>query len=256
MATPVDPAAHNDAVWRRGSWVAVYDHEDLHPGERVLLDRYAGPLSGRVLELGPGAGRVTVHLARQAAQLTAYELSPAMAQACRRRVPTATTQERDLRDVADLPAASLEAVVASCNVLDVLGDDDRRAVLGHVARALVPGGVLLFSSHNRDSARRRPWPPTTRSARAFAGELRRLPRSLRNHRALRHLEREAEGYALRNDEAHEFSMVLYVLTARAQRAQLQAAGLTLEVCLTDGGAEVDVDGPPSREPYLHYAAVR
>jgi SAM-dependent methyltransferase len=256
VGASTDHAAHNDAVWRRGAWLKAYDSDVLHPAERVLLDRYAGPLAGRVLELGPGAGRVTVHLARRASELTAWDLSPAMVQACRARVPAATTEVRDLRAVATLPDAALEAVVASCNVLDVLGDDERRDVLAHIARALAPGGVLLFSSHNRDGAHRRPWPPTTRSARTFAGEVARMPRSLRNHHSLRHLEREADGYALRNDQAHAFSMVLYVITAPAQRTQLQQAGLTLQVCLTDAGDEVDVGGPPSTEPYLHYAAAR
>ena len=83
---------------------------------------------------------------------------------------------------------------------------------------------------------------------------RHLPTSLRNHRRLAAAEREYDGYALRNDEAHNFSMLLYNISAPAQRAQLAEAGFTLELCMTDAGDAVDVDGPPNRMPYLHYAA--
>ena len=93
-----------------------------------------------------------------------------------------------------------------------------------------------------------------RSPRWLAGDLLRLPASLRNHRRLAPLQRDHEDYALRNDEAHSFSMLLYNIAAPAQRAQLADAGFELQLCLTDAGEVVDVDGPPSRMPYLHYSA--
>ena len=163
---PIDPATLNAGLWRRGSWVAAYDHERLSPAEiRLLLhDRY--PLSGRVLELGPGAGRVTTYLADLATELTALELSPDMAEACRRRVPSARVEVRDMSDLDAFGDGAFDAVVASCNVIDVLDDPARRALLGQLRRVLVPGGALQFSSHNRDHDGRRPWQPRTCAARA------------------------------------------------------------------------------------------
>jgi SAM-dependent methyltransferase len=252
---PIDPATLNAGLWRRGSWVAAYDHERLSPAEIRLLLHDRGPLSGRVLELGPGAGRVTTYLADLATELTALELSPDMAEACRRRVPSARVEVRDMSDLDAFGDGAFDAVVASCNVIDVLDDPARRALLGQLRRVLVPGGALQFSSHNRDHDGRRPWQPRdVRSPRWLAGDLLRLPASLRNHRRLAPLQRDHEDYALRNDEAHSFSMLLYNITAPAQRAQLADAGFELQLCLTDAGEVVDVDGPPSRMPYLHYSA--
>jgi SAM-dependent methyltransferase len=250
-----DPATLNAGVWRSGAWVGAYDHERLSPAEIRLLLHGRDALAGRVLELGPGAGRVTTYLADLATELTALELSPAMAEACRRRVPGARVDVRDMRDLDAFGDGAFDAVVAGCNVLDVLDDAERRALLAQLRRVLTPRGILQFSSHNLDHAGRRPWQlRDVRGPRALAGEVLRLPANLRNHRRLAPLERHRDGYALRNDEAHGFSMLLYNITASAQRAQLAEAGFALERCLTDAGEAVDVDGPPSRMPYLHYAA--
>jgi SAM-dependent methyltransferase len=254
-AGSVDPAALNAAVWRRGAWVAAYDNERLSRAEIRLLLHDSGPLAGRVLELGPGAGRVTTYLADLATELTALELSPAMAEACRRRVPSARVEVRDMTDLGDFGDGAFDAVVAGNNVIDVLDDPDRRALLVQLRRILTPGGALQFSSHNRDHDGRRPWQPRDlRNPRWLAGDLLRLPASVRNHRRLAPEQREYEGYAVRNDEAHSFSLLLYHITARGQREQLAEAGFTLELCLTEAGDVVDVDGPPNSTPYLHYSA--
>jgi SAM-dependent methyltransferase len=150
--TSVDPVTLNAGLWRRGAWVRAYDHERLSPAEIRLLLHGREALAGRVLELGPGAGRVTTYLADLATELTALELSPAMAEACRRRVPSARVEVRDMRDLDDFGDGAFDAVVGSCNVLDVLDDPERRALLGRLRRVLTPRGVLQFSSHTTRGA--------------------------------------------------------------------------------------------------------
>ena len=94
MPEAASPADHNAAVWRRGDWVSTYDDRRISPAEALLLLRYREALSGRVLELGPGAGRFTGYLAELATELTALEISPDMADVCRQRVPSATVARR------------------------------------------------------------------------------------------------------------------------------------------------------------------
>jgi SAM-dependent methyltransferase len=257
VADTVRPADHNAAVWRAGAWVSYYDDWHLSPAEILLLLRYRASLSGRVLELGPGAGRVTGYLAELATELTALEISADMANACRRRVPSATVLVGDMKDLGHVHDASLEAVVGTCNVLDVLDDPERRELLTQIRRILVPGGVLLFSSHNRDAPVRRPWHPNNwRRPRSFANDVLGFGPRIRNYRRLRALERDAGDYALRIDEAHGFTMVLYTIGAEAQRRQLAGLGLSLELCLTDTGQTLAVGAEMSTAPYLHYAARR
>jgi SAM-dependent methyltransferase len=256
VTEPVSPADHNAAVWRRGDWVSLYDDRRISPAEALLLLRYREELSGRVLELGPGAGRFTGYLAELATELTALELSPDMAEVCRRRVPSATVKVGDMEDLSGFATASLDAVVGTCNVLGVLDDPERRAMLKELHRVLRPGGVLLFSAHNRDGhVRQRPWQLTNwRRPRSIAGDVVRFPASMRNYRRLRPLERDTGEYALRNDQAHGFTMVLYSIGAPAQERQLAEAGFALELCLTDDGDAVQVGSQTSAAPYLHYAA--
>lgn len=117
--------------------------------------------------------------------------------------------------------------------------------------------MLLFSAHNRDAPVRRPWHPHNwRRPRSLANDVLRFGARFRNYRHLRTLERDAGDYALRNDEAHGFTMVLYTIDAEAQRRQLAEMGFTLECCLTDNGRTLAVGVDKSRDPYLHYAARR
>ena len=62
------------------------------------------------------------------------------------------------------------------------------------------------------------------------------------------MEMDAGDYALRNDEAHDFTMVLYSIGAPAQQRQLAEAGFTLEVCMTDDGDAVTVGSETSGRP--------
>ena len=114
----------------------------------------------------------------------------------------------------------------------------------------------MFSAHNRDAhVRQRPWQLTNwRRPRSIAGDVVRFPASMRNYRRLRPLERDTGEYALRNDQAHGFTMVLYSIGAPAQERQLAEAGFALELCLTDDGDAVQVGSQTSAAPYLHYAA--
>ena len=257
MADTVRLADHNAAIWRAGAWVSFYDDWRLSPAEILLLLRYRAALSGRVLELGPGAGRVTGYLAELATELTALEISADMANACRRRVPSAAVLVGDMTDLGHVHDASLEAVVGTCNILDVLDDPERRELLTQIRRILVPGGVLLFSSHNRDAPVSRPWHQNNwRRPRSFANDVLRFVPRMRNYRRLRALARDAGDYALRVDEAHNFTMVFYTIGAEAQLRQLAALGFSLERCLTDSGQTVAVGVEKSTAPYLHYAARR
>jgi hypothetical protein len=82
----------------------------------------------------------------------------------------------------------------------------------------------------------------------------RLPLRLRNRRRLRSLQRAEPGYALVNDEAHDFSVLHYYISPDAQRRQLAEHGFELMECLDLDGREV-AEGAAARScPELHYVA--
>jgi SAM-dependent methyltransferase len=246
----------NAEIWAEDDFVGFYANRELRPVETALLARHRDALAGRVLELGCGAGRLTGHLIELADAVHGLDLSPAMVRYCRRTYPRATFSEGDLRDLSHFGDGSFGAVLAPFNVLDALGDEERRGVLEEIRRVLAPDGVLIMSSHNREYA------PRIGSGihvllgnpRRPAESIRNLPRRLRNRRALRPLERSEAGYSIRNDQAHDFSLLHYYISRDAQERQLAEHGFELVECRDLDDTLLAPHASASRCPELHYVA--
>lgn len=116
--------------------------------ERPATIELLGDVTGRrVLDAGCGAGPLTEWLADHGAIVTATDVSPAMAEAARRRVgDRATVRVADLAHPLSFAAdASFDIVVASL-VLHYMRDWE--VVLGEFRRVLTPDGVVVFSTHH------------------------------------------------------------------------------------------------------------
>jgi SAM-dependent methyltransferase len=247
----------NDRVWQTRVRVRGYANRQLRPVEVVILARYGHALAGRVLELGSGAGRLTGYLVEIATSVHGVDLSPAMIEYARERYPGATFTEGDMRDLTRFGSARWEAVVAGFNVIDILDDADRNRLLDEVHRLLVPGGMVILSSHNRDVVDRLGAPQQLRGwpSRGTIGMLVRLPIWYRNRRRLLRFERDEAGYAIRNDVAHDFGVLHYYVSRDAQQAQFERHGFELLACLDEEGREVR-PGQRSESHELHYVARR
>lgn len=253
-----EQTALNEEVWSRGEFVQNYARRELRPVEKIMLERYREALAGRVLELGSGAGRLTGHLIELGGDVHGLDLAPAMVAYCRETYPKGTFSVGDLRDLTGFENGSLDAVVGTFNVIDVLGDVERRRVLGEVRRVLGRGGLFIVSSHNRGYV-----PRTSVAIRVLSGGTWRpwrsakgLPRRLRNRRKFRPLEREEAGYALINDEAHDFSVLHYYISRDAQFQQLADEGFETIECLDLDGSAVPEGAVAAHCSELHYIARR
>lgn len=252
----------NRERWSQGDLVEAYANRRLRPAEAVLLDRYRSALAGRVLELGCGAGRLTGYLSEISPHVHGIDLSPAMVAYCRQTYPRASFDVGDLRELSGFETGAYEAVVAPFNVLDVLDDEDRRRVLAEIRRLLAADGVLIMSSHNRPYAPRllarvRLWIRLMcGSPRHPLTSLRNLPLRFANRRRLAKLQREDDGYAIVNDEAHDFSVLHYYISRDAQESQLSELGYTLTTCLDLDGRDVERGESAAHCSELHYAAHR
>lgn len=128
---------------------ALYARLPVTDADRWLLDLADATLGGRVLELGAGAGRLTVALAGTGAQVTAVERDPAMLEALRRRVGDRADGRVDVvaADATALPAGlgPFDLVVAATSVLNELPTPrDRGALLRAAADVLAPGGRVAL----------------------------------------------------------------------------------------------------------------
>jgi len=253
----IEHQAHLNAdVWRHGDFVHAYATRELRPAETLLLERHRRELSGRVLELGCGAGRLTGHLAEISREVHGVDLSPAMVDYCRRTYPNADFTVGDLRDLSAFASGSLEVVVAPFNVIDVLDDSERRRVLREIARVLAEPGLLIFSSHNLHYAPSiaRPTRIEERTPRGVARSLRGLLRRVRNRRRLAPLQRRERDYAVLVDEAHDFSLLHYYIARDAQARQLAEEGYELLECLSLAGRPVGPGDTCADCSELYYVA--
>jgi ubiquinone/menaquinone biosynthesis C-methylase UbiE len=111
----------------------------------------------RVLELGCGAGDLSLQLLRRGARLTAIDVSPGMIELARQRAPEARFLVAPAEDTG-LPDESFERVVGKW----VLHHVDVAAAAAEVRRVLRPAGrAVFFENQDRNPllrlARRRLW---------------------------------------------------------------------------------------------------
>lgn len=246
--------------------MAEYANRSLRPVEVLLLVRLRDELSGAVLELGCGAGRIGGYLLALAREFHGIDLSPQMIAESRRRYPGGDFAEGDVRDLSRFADGSLDAVVAGCNLLDVFDDGERRETLREIRRLLAPGGVLIMSSHNRAYVARvrRPWDirvdglmrARPRGALEFASDVLRAPRRIRRHYRLRSLQRPAADFALVSDGAHEFSLVHYFIEPTAQFRQFREEGLEPELAADLDGRPITSGADAPDCPEIYYVARR
>jgi 2-polyprenyl-3-methyl-5-hydroxy-6-metoxy-1,4-benzoquinol methylase len=113
---------------------------------RLMADRAPGK---RLVEVGCGAGFFLKAAERAGWQVEGIELSAEAARFAAERLDLPIRRER--AEDAPIPAGSFDAA-AMFDVIEHLFEP--RAVLSAVARALVPGGLMVISTPNFDSASR------------------------------------------------------------------------------------------------------
>jgi SAM-dependent methyltransferase len=256
----------NAAVWQAGSFASDYDNRVLEPAEVLLLVRHREDLSGRVLDVGCGTGRLLGYLLALGARAEAIDISERMVQICRRRYPAADVRRGDLADLKAAVAGPFHALWMSGNVLDVLDDERRRAALRDAHDLLVDDGLLLFSSHNLASLdhpsaalgaaprlRARAVQLANRSPAWMVHAGLRAPRRRANRRRLGPLQQRTDDHAIVNDEAHDYGLLHYYISRREQERELSELGFQPRDVLEFDGTAV-ADGQDGRGSSIYYTA--
>ena len=133
----------------------AYDRDDVAYGDvpSAPLAAYLSqvPCSGRALDLGAGAGRDTMALAKSGLQVTAVDLSVRGAERIRQRAAKADVAESVDALVADARAFPIEEehydVICATTVLDHIPAEDARQLWQKIVRGLRPGGAMYVEVH-------------------------------------------------------------------------------------------------------------
>ncbi|GGF51655.1 hypothetical protein GCM10011519_27090 [Marmoricola endophyticus] len=228
----------------------------LQVGERAVLDALGLDLAGTdLLDLGIGGGRTTAALAPLVAGYVGLDYVPELAERARARFPGVRVETGDARAL-EHEDATFDLVLFSFNGIDGVAHEDRLQILSEVRRVLRPGGRFWFSAHNRGWSRfhRLPWQGRPRPGRVMLRKSYEAWRARANRRRLRPLEVHTDEYAIVNDEAHDYGLLLYYVAPEAQVRQLEAAGFGDVRVYDQWGSPVDAGSTSPESIWLHYVA--
>lgn len=135
-----------DAVYRKCSHLNLRRFEECH----TLIRWLAAAAGERILDVGCGDGFWDHQIARSGAHVVGIDVNDrALATAQLRNLTNRTEFHRMDAEQISFADASFDKAVSFC-VIEHFSDDD--AVLGHVARVLKPGGLLVLSADSLSNA--------------------------------------------------------------------------------------------------------
>jgi SAM-dependent methyltransferase len=231
----------NSAFYRSPLVIQSAPKEGLDAQETITLLKYQAHVVGRdVLDIGIGTGRTTNILAVLARCYVAIDYSPVVVAEARKVMPHVEVHLEDMRDLARWGDGSLDFVFGPNNVLDAVSHADRLRALAEARRVLRPGGLLVFTSHNRCyfGADAGPRLHRSRNPVTFVYYLVRYLRSLHLHWRMRPMRRYEEEYALLDDCGPDHALLHYYVDRTSQERQLRAVGFDLVEVLDRSGASV------------------
>jgi SAM-dependent methyltransferase len=229
----------------------------LSAAERAILEKIRPRLAGkRLLDIGVGGGRTTPYLLSLSSDYFAIDYSPSLVELTRSRFALDSVYCCDVRRMDRFADRSFDFVLFSFNGIDYMSHEDRLKALGEIGRVLAPGGLFLFSSHNRNLLHqpgtmanrfnRRP------AMRSFRRRLRALLLAPRHWRMRRH-EIRTDEYAIVNDSGLHYSLLTYYVSPYYQLKQFAITGFTVEgVYDTMGNGATNED----LSPWIHYLVSR
>ncbi len=225
----------NQTTMRTPEAVARYArNQEIWPAEQVLWDRIRGEAQGKpILDLGVGGGRTVEPLLTISRDYVGLDYTPKMVETCKRKYPGVRFEFGDARDLSRFPDESFFLVTFTCNGLGMVGHEDRMQILREVRRVLWRGGAFLFSNHNQDSPDHRrgmQLPPLELSPNPLRMALRmwRFARTSAvrayNHRRYSKHDRRSPEYSVINDLCHDYATMIYYVSLRNMRRQLESVG--------------------------------
>jgi len=245
----------NERVYHARGVEREYRSRDLTRFEVMALLKYHDAFAGRdMLDIGVGTGRTSLYLAPIVHRYEAIDYSPVMVQHLARAMPEISVRQADMRDLSQFNDSEFDFILATNNVIDAVGHDDRLRALREAGRVLRTGGVLMLSTHNRDyrEALRGPRLHWSRNPVTEVHHLHRWMRQMGNYARVGALRELNPSYALLNDEGHYYACLHYYIDQEGQRRQFAALGFEVLDVLDQLGHFVSANQRVDDSPCLMY----
>ena len=217
---------------------------ELFPAEKVLFEKLSAKIeNARILDIGVGGGRTTQYLLSLGAEYTGLDYVPEFIERVKKKYQTGNFIAGDARDLKAFSDETFDFVLSSYNGIDAVLHDDRLKILNEIKRVLKKGGMLMFSSHNRDYRHfRKPyWLTEFKFDQLFVKNLMSYVFFLPRHLRMRKHEFFNDEYAIVNDYDHRFSLLVYYISVDRQIKQLEDLGLSGIEAYSTKGDQVSAD---------------
>jgi ubiquinone/menaquinone biosynthesis C-methylase UbiE len=142
------------SVWEEKSIVKLYNSAiTLHKPEQIILNSLRPSLSKmKMLDIGVGAGRTTIHFAPLAREYVGIDYSANMVDACKKKFSENKKWLFKVVDATNLQVfkdSDFDFVMFSFNGLDyILDHQNRKKAICEIWRVLKPNGIFYFTTHN------------------------------------------------------------------------------------------------------------
>ncbi len=237
---------HNHQVFTSRRIVQYYSQlRQLQPAEQTIIELLQTQWSSmKMLDIGVGAGRTTQHFSELVKEYTGIDYSRDMITVCQQRFPTSSWSRvfevGDARNMSQFQDNSFDFILFSFNGIDCLSHTDRLKVFQEVKRVAKPGGHFCFSSHNLQAIEQQfNWrnqlhlnPFRSYVNLVMLALLRMVNRSISLHQI------QSSGYAIIQDESHNFRLKQYYVRPLEQINQLEADFEEIRVFSWKSGLEI------------------
>lgn len=221
------------------------------PQEQMLLDAIPEKDRDAVLDIGVGAGRTTPVLSSAFKRYVGLDVSEPSVDEAKKRFPGLEFSTQDIRDIDYVDEFS--CAFFSFNGIDLVDFVERERVFEKIWKALRPGGYFIYSTHSLINENADRWvgkllvyelkgPNVQSSVGRVWNRCRLFWRGGKNAN---------EGFAVLNDPALDFSLLLVYVDPEAELKRLKRAGF--ETLLSIGNQKL-APGFDSKDNFIHFLA--
>ena len=228
--------------------VELYAREThLYRPEETILNFLIGSLLDmKMLDMGVGGGRTTLHFAKLVKEYVGIDYSEKMIIKCKKRFSgypnNISFKVCDARSMEMFEDNTFDFILFSFNGIDYISHNDRLKALREIQRVGKHGGYFCFSTHNLE---------TIHKIFKFKHQLCLSPERLvrrivkwlllrfvyNKHTNIKKL--KSSKYAIINDGAHEFRLQTYYISPTEQIEQLSEWFRDVQVYSVTSGSEIN-----------------
>ena len=249
----------NQTIFESGDEVKRFISMDyLRKPEVTVLNELREKLQNmKMLDIGVGTGRTTVHFASLTKEYVGIDYSPSMIEAAQKRFQNYLTKISllimDARNMTFFPDGYFDFVFFSWCGIDYVSHEDRLLILSEIHRVLRKGGFFFFSTHNLNSFKQGCSVRLSDTTR-LSGSVRDIPwrlsflltNRLLNKEAwmiLRDSSKNPQHLVINEPEPPHYTLKPYMITPIEQFKQLAASGFaSIKVYSKEDGTEIKNPG--------------